>query len=157
MKTFLAILLLPVLGFSQGTIPTTTSTNTVTNKSMSGVDNTFTNIPQSSVTGLVTALAAKAPALVLTSNTTAAITFNASGNSEVIYNSNSATLLTGTITLPTTTVTGQVVQYVSKGAVTTLTMSGGTIDIGTTLTALVANASVQFIATGTNGHFVRTQ
>ena len=37
------------------------NTQTLTNKAMSGADNTFSNIPQSAVTNLVSALAAKAP------------------------------------------------------------------------------------------------
>ena len=63
-----------------GSVVGTSDTQTLTNKSMSGSDNTFSNIPQSAVTGLVGDLAAKAPI-------------------------NNPTL-TGNVTLPTTTTLG---------------------------------------------------
>lgn len=65
-----------------GDVVGTDGTQTLTGKSIDGVDNTFTNIPQSAVTGLVSALAAKAP-------------------------SNSPTF-TGTVGLPSTTSIGDV-------------------------------------------------
>lgn len=45
----------------EGDVVGTEGTQTLTDKSMSGTDNTFSNIPQSAITGLVAGLAAKAP------------------------------------------------------------------------------------------------
>jgi hypothetical protein len=93
---------------------------------------------------------------VMTSNTTATITFNTLGNPETIYNTSSSTIVTATITLPATSAAGQLLTYVSNGAITTLTITGGTEDVGGTLPAtLAANTTLQFQETGTGGHYVR--
>lgn len=67
------------IGAGEGVVVGTAKTQTLTNKSMSGAQNTFTSIPQSAVTNLTSDLALKAPL--------ASPTF------------------TGTVTLPTGTVT----------------------------------------------------
>ena len=67
------------IGTGEGNVDGTAKTQTLTNKTMSGAQNTFTSIPQSAITNLSTDLALKAPL--------ASPTF------------------TGTVTLPTGTVT----------------------------------------------------
>lgn len=92
----------------------------------------------------------------MTPNTTATATFNATGKNETIYNS-SATLLTAlTINLPSTTVAGQMLRYVCKGAVTVLTVNG-TIVAGSTVSSLLAGSVLAFQSVNTTGSFARIQ
>jgi hypothetical protein len=84
---------------------------------------------------------------IMTANTTGTITFNALGQTETIYNTSSSTIASATITLPINTgFAGQTVRYVTAGAVTSVTMSGGSVVIGAAPTSLVANGSVAWQA-----------
>jgi hypothetical protein len=97
-------------------------------------------------------------AIVMTANTTGTITFNSSGHSETISNSSSTLLATATITLPSASTPGQLLTYVGNEIITTLTITGGTQDVGPTLpTTLAANKTLQFQEVGTSGHYIRIQ
>ena len=109
---------------------------------------TLTN-PPTTLAGYGITNAAALP--VMTLNTNATVTFNAASNSETIFNTNAATLTAATITLSTNSVVGQTEQYV-----TAVTMAGGTIDVGATLTTLAANASVAWRC-DVAGHWIRIQ
>lgn len=91
---------------------------------------------------------------VMTANTTGTITFNSSGNSETIYNTSGTLLASATITLPSSSVVGQTLRYVSAAIITTLTISG-TVSIGAAITTLAANGSVTYQAINIGGSFVR--
>lgn len=91
---------------------------------------------------------------LMTLNTTATAGYNSVGNSETIYNTNSSTLSTLALTLPTTTSVGQVCRYITNGIVTTLTVTG-TVVIGAAVTSLAALQSISFQAINTTGSFVR--
>lgn len=91
---------------------------------------------------------------VMTLNTTSTITFNTAGNNETIYNTSGSLLATGTITLPTTTVAGQILRYVSKTGITLVTVTG-TVSVGATVTSLAGTVSVAWQAVNTTGTFVR--
>lgn len=90
----------------------------------------------------------------MTANNTGTITFNSSGNSETIYNTVATLIAAATITLPSSTVAGQTLRYVSAAIITTLTVSG-TVSIGAAITTLAANGSVTYQAINTGGSFVR--
>lgn len=51
-RSILFLIIISSTAYSQAVIPTTNSTNIITNKSLSGTNNTFTNLPQNSVTAL---------------------------------------------------------------------------------------------------------
>lgn len=91
---------------------------------------------------------------IMTANTTATAGFNSVGNNETIYNTNSSTLSTLTLALPTTTSVGQVCRYITNGIVTTLTLTG-TVVIGAAVTSLSALQTISFQAINTTGSFVR--
>ena len=92
----------------------------------------------------------------MTPNTTGTITFNTSGNSETQYNSSTSSISNATITLPSTGLAGQTLTYVGNGAISALTITGGTQDAGPTLpTTLPANTVLQFQEDNTTGHYVR--
>lgn len=95
-------------------------------------------------------------ASLMTANTTGTAAFNNYGNSETIYNTSAATLGTLALSLPSVTAVGQICRYVSKGAVTTLTLTG-TVVIGAALTSLAANGSVAYQAVDLVGTFIRLQ
>lgn len=91
---------------------------------------------------------------LMTSNQTGTITFNSNSRCETIYNSNAATIANATITLPTTNAQGQIIRYVTKGAITSVTISGS-VDIGAAVTTLAANSSIAYQSISTNGHWIR--
>ncbi len=86
----------------------------------------------------------------MTTNATGTITFNSVGNNEVITNTGTGTLATGTMTLSGTSIASQTNTYVTMGPVTSLTTTGGTI-LGTLPGSLSAPSTLTFrcIATGT--------
>lgn len=94
--------------------------------------------------------------VTMTSNATGTITFNNSSNNETIYDTSASTIASATITLPTTSTAGQIVRYVTAGIVTSVTMAGGTVDVGAAITTLAANSSVAWQC-DTNGHWLRIQ
>jgi hypothetical protein len=84
---------------------------------------------------------------IMTANTTGTITFNVLSQTETIYNTSSSTIASATITLPINSgFAGQTVRYVTAGAVTSVTMAGGSVVIGAAPTSLVANGSVAWQA-----------
>lgn len=91
---------------------------------------------------------------VMTLNTTGTVTFNSSGNSETIYNTSGTLLASATITLPSTSVVGQTLRYVSAAIITTLTISG-TVSLGAAITTMAANGSVAYQSISTGGAFIR--
>lgn len=96
--------------------------------------------------------------VTMTANTTGTITFNTAGHSETISDSSSTLLATATITMPSSSTQGQLLTYVGNEIITTLTITGGTQDVGPTLpTTLAANKTLQFQEVGTGGHYVRIQ
>lgn len=94
--------------------------------------------------------------VVMTANTTATATFNTSGRNETIYDTSGSLLVALTIALPGTSVAGQIVRYVNKSGVTTVTVTG-TVSIGAALTTLAANSSVSWQAIDTGGSWIRIQ
>lgn len=78
-----------------GTVVGTSDTQTLTNKTLSGASNTLSNIAQSSVTGLVTDLSAKASSTDLTTHTSATAAHGATG--AVVGTTNTQTLTNKTI------------------------------------------------------------
>src|ERR1700734_2159789 len=94
--------------------------------------------------------------VTMTSNSTGTATFNSSSNSETIYDSSSTTVAALTITLPTTSIPGQLCSYATAAIVTTITMAGGTVDIGSALTASPANG-VFIWECDVSGHWIRMQ
>lgn len=91
-----------------------------------------------------------------TNNNTSAATFNTNGNNETIYNTGSGTLSACTITLPATSLVGQVCRYATKVAVTTVTMSfAGSLSFGAAVTSLSANGVIAYMAVDTAGTFIR--
>lgn len=93
---------------------------------------------------------------ITTSNSTATATFNAIGRHETIYDASPSTIASLTINLPTVTIVGQIVRYVTKAIATTVTVTG-TVSIGAALTTLAANGSVAWQAVDTGGTFIRLQ
>ncbi len=93
---------------------------------------------------------------VMTANLTGTATFNSYGNSETIYNLGGSTLAALTLALPTTTSIGQIVRYVTKPAVTAVTLTG-TVVAGASLTSMSANTVAAWQAINTTGSFVRIQ
>lgn len=92
---------------------------------------------------------------VMTANTTSNIVWNTAGYSETIYNTSGSTIVTAFPVLPSTTTIGEVLAYVSAGVITTVSVTGGTIDIGSAVTTLAANGSIAYQADNTTGHFIR--
>jgi len=92
-----------------------------------------------------------------TNNNTATATFNTTGTNQTIYNTGGTTLATLTLTLPATTLVGQVVRYTTLPAVTSVTVTGGTVLIGAAVTSLSANQTIAYQAVNTTGSFVRIQ
>lgn len=108
-----------------GSVVGTTDTQTLTNKTMAGGSNTFSAIPQASVTNLVTDLAAKFPLLVTT-------------NEEV----NSYTLVLGD---------AQLVVEMNKSSANTLTIppnSSVAFPVGTTLLVVQTGAGQTTLTAG---------
>lgn len=95
--------------------------------------------------------------VVMTANATSNVVFNTAGYSETVYNTSASPIVTLFPVLPATTSVGQILRYVSAGAVTTVSLTGGTVDIGSALTTLSANGSVAYQADSAAGHFVRIQ
>lgn len=93
---------------------------------------------------------------VMTANSTGTITFNSDSKPETIYNTSSSIIASAAITLPTSSAPGQICRYVTAGAVTTVTMAGGTVDAGAALTTLLANSSVAW-QSNASGHWIRIQ
>jgi hypothetical protein len=93
---------------------------------------------------------------VMTANLTGTATFNSYGNSETIYNLGGGTLSTLALTLPTTTSIGQICRYMTKPAVTTITLTG-TVVAGAALTSMTANTIASYQAINTTGSFIRIQ
>jgi hypothetical protein len=93
---------------------------------------------------------------LVTSNTTATITFNTSLQSETIYNTSASTIASSTITLPTASFDGQTLTYFTHGAHTAVTMAGGTV-VGAALTSLSADQTVEWKASATSGTWIRTR
>ena len=80
-----------------GSVVGTTDTQTLTNKTMAGGSNTFSAIPQASVTNLVTNLAAKFPLLVTTNEEVNSYTL-VLGDAQLVVEMNKATA--NTLTIP---------------------------------------------------------
>lgn len=96
------------------------------------------------------------PAPIATSNTTGTATFNNTSLDETIYNNSGTTVASLTITLPTTSAPGQIVRYATDAITTTITMAGGTRDIGSDpTTSAVGNVFIWI--SNTSGHWIRTQ
>lgn len=91
-----------------------------------------------------------------TLDTTSPATFNTTGQHETIYDNSGSVVANLTINLPATSVTGQILRYVSKAGATIVTVTG-TVSIGTALTTLAANSSVAWQAVNTTGTFIRIQ
>lgn len=90
----------------------------------------------------------------VTLNNTGTASFNVLGLSETIYNTSGTTISALTLTLPSVSAVGQVVRYVSKSAVTTLTVSG-TVTVGAAITSLSANQSIAYQAINNTGSYIR--
>jgi hypothetical protein len=80
-----------------GSVVGTTDTQTLTNKTMAGGSNTFSAIPQASVTNLVTDLAAKFPLLVTTNTETDSYTL-VLGDAQLVVEMNKSSA--NTLTIP---------------------------------------------------------
>lgn len=93
---------------------------------------------------------------LITLNNTSTFSFNTSGANETIYTTTGSLISTGTIALPSSTLTGQTLRYVTKSGITLVSVTG-TIVVGTTLSTLVAGSSVAWQAVNTTGSFVRVQ
>lgn len=91
---------------------------------------------------------------LVTLNNTATASFNVLGVSETICNTSGTTISAVTLTLPSTSAIGQIVRYVSKSAVTTLTVSG-TVTVGATITSLTTNQTIAYQAINTTGSYIR--
>lgn len=92
----------------------------------------------------------------MTSNATGTITFNNTLNDQTIYNTSGSTISSATITLPTTSQPGQIVSYATAAIVTSITMAGGTVDIGTAPTTAAAG-NVFIWQSDISGHWIRRQ
>lgn len=105
----------------------------------------------------VSVLAASGAIVTTSAATSGTVAFtNPTGNlDETIYLSSASTILSITIPLPTTTRSGQIFRMVSKSAVTTLVISGGSIVSGTNPSTLMAGGSVAFQAINTTGSCIR--
>lgn len=102
-----------------GSVVGTTDTQTVTNKTISGASNTFSNIAQSAVANLVTDLAAKAPLSITINPQTASYTLvlgdagkqveisNASANTLTVPNNSAVAFPVGTVLVVVQTGVGQ--------------------------------------------------
>lgn len=113
-----------------GSVVGTSSSQTLTNKTMSGSNNTFTNIPQSAITGLD---GAYAPLNITISSQSASYTLVLTDAAKQIeMNSASANTLTVPLNSTTPFPTGTVIVIVQTGAgQTTLTPTGGVTINGT--------------------------
>jgi len=94
--------------------------------------------------------------VLMTANSSATVTFNAAGNSETQFNVSLSTIASLTINLPTTSIPGEIVRYVSAAAATSVAVNG-TVAIGAALTSLAANSSVAWQAVNASGSWVRIQ
>ena len=92
----------------------------------------------------------------MTPNTTGTIAFNNAGYSETIYNPSTTAISSGTITLPTTSAVGETVRYTGKATIGSITIAGGTVDIGSGLTSYPAGSVISW-QSDTNGHWIRIQ
>lgn len=138
-------------------VVTTTGIATLTNKTMSGASNTFSNIPQSAVTSLTTDLAAKAPLAspALTGNPTAP-TQTAADNSTKIATTAYADGAVSTHNAVTTAhgATGAVVGTTNTQTLSNKTLSSPTVNSPTiagtaTVTAtMTASGGGQFAGLG---------
>lgn len=113
-----------------GSVVGTSSSQTLTNKTMSGSNNTFTNIPQSAITGLD---GAYAPLNITISSQSASYTLVLTDAAKQIeMNVSSANTLTVPLNSTTPFPTGTVIAIVQTGAgQTTLTPTGGVTINGT--------------------------
>lgn len=91
---------------------------------------------------------------VTTLNNTAATTFNVTGQAETQYNTSGTTVAAVALALPTVTVPGQTLTFVSKSAVTALTVTG-TVLIGAAITAMTALQAISYRAVDNAGTFIR--
>lgn len=88
--------------------------------------------------------------------TNTAASFNATGQTETIYNLDASTIAAFTITLPSVTTPGQTLSLIFKSAVTSLTVTiPGSLAIGTAPTAAVAGTVYSFRAVDNIGTFIR--
>ena len=98
---------------------------------------------------------------VVTLNTGTPVTFNTSGFHQTVYSNATGTKATANLILPTgtaSTLAGQLLRYVSEGAITTLTVSGsGNVLVGSPVTGLSGNGSVAWQAISTSGTYIRIQ
>lgn len=94
--------------------------------------------------------------VVMTQNTTATATFNTDGYAETIYDDDATTIASLTINLPSTTSNGEILRYVTKAIITSVTVNG-TVSIGASVTSLAANSSVAWQAINDSGTFIRIQ
>jgi hypothetical protein len=96
--------------------------------------------------------------LHLTTSTATSGTVTAVTNyqSETIYLSNSSTISSITIALPTTTITGQTFRIHSKSAVTTLSITG-TSFADSAVTSLTAGQTIGYQAQNASGAYIRIQ
>lgn len=88
-----------------------------------------------------------------TSGTVTAVT---NYQSETIYLSNSSTISSITIALPTTTIIGQIFRIHSKAAVTTLSVTG-TSFADSAVTSLTAGQTIGYQAQNASGAYIRIQ
>lgn len=93
---------------------------------------------------------------IATSNSTATATFNTSKQNETIYETSSTLIAALTIALPSTTMVGQILTYVSNRVVTAVTVTG-TVVAGPALTTFGAAGSAAWQAVDTSGSFIRTK
>lgn len=93
---------------------------------------------------------------VTTSNSTATATFNTSKQSETIYETSTTLIAALTIALPSTTIIGQILRYVSNRVVTAVTVTG-TVVAGPALTTFGAAGVAAWQAVDTSGTFIRIQ
>jgi len=91
---------------------------------------------------------------VVTINTIDAVSFNSHGVNESIVNTSASGVANLTITLPTASVAGQIIRYTTAGDVATVNVTGGNLALGT-LTAMVSNQTVEFMASNLSGTWYR--
>ena len=113
------------------------------------------NVTANSLTGPTNSSNMTVPVTTSTA-TSGSVSFGSVKNDETIYFSNSSTITSITVVLPTMTKVGQICRIHSKSAITTLTLTG-TLTDGATLTTLAALGTAAFQATNTTGTFIKIQ